>query len=116
MSAALELRLAVRCRLASSGLVSESGHSELGHPNTTIPPAGLGFPADQTQGRLAPRAGRLQREDRLGGHALDLSTELTQPLVDALVATVDLRDAADLAATVGAQRGDQHRHAGPDVG
>ena len=41
---------------------------------------------------------------------------VAQALVDPLVAAVDLADVADLATALGAQRGDQHRHAGADVG
>src|SRR3954454_21149442 len=54
--------------------------------------------------------------DRLGGDALDPGAELAKALVDALVAAVDLADVADLGTALGAQRRDQHRHAGPDVG
>ena len=39
-----------------------------------------------------------------------------QPLVDALVAAVDLADVADLRGALGAERRDHHRHAGADVG
>ncbi len=53
---------------------------------------------------------------RLGRHALDAGAEIAQALVDALVAAVDLADVADLAAALGAERGQQHRHAGADVG
>jgi hypothetical protein len=55
------------------------------------------------------------RVHRLGRHALDARAQIAQALVDALVATVDLPDIADLAATFGAQRREQHRHAGADV-
>src|SRR4051794_20700941 len=48
--------------------------------------------------------------------ALDLRSQRAQPLVDALVAAVDLADVADLRHPVRAQRGDQHRHPGTDVG
>ncbi len=48
-------------------------------------------------------------------HALDARAELAQALVDALVPAVDLADVADLAATLGAQRREQHRHPGADV-
>src|SRR5277367_6180123 len=51
----------------------------------------------------------------LRGHALDACAEIAQALVDALVATVDLADVANLAAPFGAQRCQQHRHAGADV-
>ena len=54
--------------------------------------------------------------DGLGGDALDAGAEVAQALVDALVATVDLADVADLAAPLGAQGRQQHRHAGADVG
>src|SRR5829696_201120 len=47
--------------------------------------------------------------------ALDARPERAQALVDPLVAAVDLADVADLGGAVGAQRGDQHRHARADV-
>src|SRR4051812_16197401 len=53
---------------------------------------------------------------QLAGHALDARAEVPQALVDPLVAAVDLADVADLAAAVGAQPGDEHRHARADVG
>src|SRR4029077_4546383 len=55
------------------------------------------------------------RVNGLCGHPLDARAELAQALVDALVAAIDLADVADLTASVGAKRGQQHRHAGPDV-
>src|ERR1700760_4417475 len=42
----------------------------------------------------------------------DARAELAQPLVDPLIAAVDLADVADLGDAVGAQGGDEHRHAG----
>src|SRR4051812_30826218 len=56
------------------------------------------------------------RRDALGSHALDPRAERAQPLVDPLVAAVDLADVADLRLALGAERGDEHRHAGADVG
>src|SRR5829696_10044265 len=47
--------------------------------------------------------------------ALDARAERAQALVDALVSAVDLADVVDLGLALGAQRGDQHRHARPDV-
>ena len=38
-----------------------------------------------------------------------------KPLVDALVAAIDLADVPDRGRALGAERGDQHRHAGADV-
>src|SRR5439155_26243279 len=52
----------------------------------------------------------------LGGHALDVRAELLEALVDPLVAAVDLTDVADLRLAIGAQRRDEHGHAGADVG
>src|ERR1700691_1839274 len=51
----------------------------------------------------------------LRGDALDTGAELAQALVDALVAAVDLADVADLAASLRAQRRQQHRHPRADV-
>src|SRR5829696_9285372 len=48
--------------------------------------------------------------------ALDPRAKRGEALVDPLVAAVDLAHVADLRHTLGAQRGDQHRHAGADVG
>src|SRR5664280_1856082 len=59
---------------------------------------------------------RRLRVNGLYGHALDACAEIAQALVDALVATVDLADVADLAATLRAQGREQHGHAGADVG
>src|SRR5438270_12376333 len=56
------------------------------------------------------------RVNGLRGHALDAGAQLAQALVDALVTTVYLTDVADLAAPVGAQRREQHRHPRADVG
>src|SRR3954454_22513745 len=65
-----------------------------------------------------PTRGRrgLGNRDWLGGHALDARAQLAQALVDPLIAAVDLADVADLAGALGAQRGDEHGHAGADVG
>jgi len=52
---------------------------------------------------------------RLGRHPLDTRTQLAEAFVDALVSAVDLADVADLAATLGAEGGEQHCHAGADV-
>src|ERR1700688_2644764 len=43
---------------------------------------------------------------------LDLRAEGAQALIDPLVPAVDLPHVADLALALGAERGDQHRHAG----
>src|SRR4051795_9352716 len=51
----------------------------------------------------------------LGRYALDAGAEVSQALVDALVAAVDLPDVADLCTPLGAQRGEQDRHPGTDV-
>src|SRR5207253_2671332 len=47
--------------------------------------------------------------------ALNPGPEPAQPLVDPLVAAVDLADVADRRRAVRAQARDQHRHPGPDV-
>src|SRR5262245_9657946 len=74
------------------------------------------------QDRHNHRGGRLRRptwrarstrRSYLG--ALDLRAELTKPLVDALVAAVDLTDVPDRRRSLGTQGGDHHRHAGADV-
>src|SRR6185436_8604554 len=57
---------------------------------------------------------------RLRGHALrgdtlDPRAQQPQPLVDPLVAAVDLTDVADLGGPLRAERRDEDRHAGPDV-
>src|SRR5215203_1239017 len=62
------------------------------------------------------RGGYTLGVDRLGGDALDAGAQVAQALVDALVAAVDLADVADLAHPVRAQGGDEHGHAGADVG
>ena len=54
-------------------------------------------------------------QDALDGDALDPRAEVPQPSVDSLVAAVDLSDIADLRGTVGGQRGNKHRHPGPNV-
>src|SRR5215217_2768340 len=48
--------------------------------------------------------------------AIDVGPEAAQPLVDALVAPVDLADVADDRFAVGGQGGQQQGHAGADVG
>src|SRR5207247_723190 len=48
--------------------------------------------------------------------ALDVRAERAQALVDALVAAVDLADVPDRRGSLGAEAGDQHRHARADVG
>src|ERR671916_1171044 len=48
--------------------------------------------------------------------ALDARPERAQALVDPLVPAVDLADVVDLRLALRAQRRDQHRHAGTDVG
>src|SRR5437763_5525868 len=47
-------------------------------------------------------------------HALDLRAEGPEPFVDALVAALDLPDVVDDALAFGAERREQHRHAGPN--
>src|SRR5439155_14626981 len=47
--------------------------------------------------------------------ALDARAEGPQPLVDPLVAAVDLADVADHRGALGRKRGYEHRHAGTDV-
>src|SRR3954467_6403982 len=53
---------------------------------------------------------------RLSIHPFDLGAEGAQPLVDALVAALDLPDVVDRAGAVGRKGGEEHGHAGPDVG
>src|SRR6185503_16080158 len=53
--------------------------------------------------------------DAVARYALDARAELAQPVVDALVAAVDLTDVADLRDALGTEARDEHRHAGPDV-
>src|SRR5688572_13184908 len=50
-----------------------------------------------------------------GVDALNPRTERAQPLVDPLVAPVDLRDVADGRRAFGAEARDEHRHPGSDV-
>ena len=73
---------------------------------TSLPPAGRGPAAAG-----APRPLRLTH-----GPARCRAPSVAQALVDALVAAVDLADVADLADALGAPGGDEHRHAGADVG
>src|SRR4051812_22024990 len=47
--------------------------------------------------------------------ALHIRPEGAQPLVDSLVATLDLSDIVDRARSVGAERREQHRHAGANI-
>src|SRR3954469_8057521 len=49
-------------------------------------------------------------------YALDLGAEGAQPLVDPFVAALDLRHVVDGAFAIRRHRGDEHRHAGADVG
>ena len=48
--------------------------------------------------------------------ALDLGAEVGQTFVDSLVSTLDLVGVADPALASGAERRDQHRHSGTNVG
>src|SRR3954469_22105941 len=48
-------------------------------------------------------------------NASDRRSESVESLVDALVAALDLADVVDEARTLGAKRGEKHRHAGADV-
>jgi hypothetical protein len=48
--------------------------------------------------------------------ALDPGAERAQPLVDGLVATLDLTGVVDRARAFRTAGGQEHRHAGPDVG
>src|SRR5262245_36478331 len=71
-----------------------------------------------TEGRQTrPAAHRRRAPERaqLRLDAPDASAERPQALVDTLVALVDLMDRADRRAALGAQAGEQHRHAGADV-
>src|SRR5438270_3684808 len=71
-------------------------------------------------GMRSTMAGFLDQSTGSGvnGHVvdpLDSRSQIPQSLVDPLVAAVDLADVADLGGAVGAQRGDQHGHPGPDI-
>src|SRR5262245_24466922 len=48
-------------------------------------------------------------------YSFDLSTERSQPLLNSLVATIDLANIIDDAASLRAERRDQQRHAGADI-
>src|SRR5947208_15910768 len=63
-----------------------------------------------------PRVWPALRRDALSRHALDPRAQRAQPLVDPLVAAVDLADVADLRLALRAERRDEHGHAGADVG
>src|SRR4051812_45863025 len=102
--------------------------SRISSGRTSRVPEGIGMivicPGKLLPGHAAPggtgavtrsTARRLRGHNRLGGDALDARPEVAQPLVDALVAAVDLADVADLAAALRAQGGDEHRHARADV-
>ena len=52
---------------------------------------------------------------RIVSHSLDLCAKRPEPLLDPLVAAVDLADVVDHAAALRAQGGDQQRHAGADI-
>src|SRR4051794_29357065 len=53
---------------------------------------------------------------RLSVHPFDLGAEGAQPLVDALVAPLDLPNVVDRARAVGRECREEHGHAGADVG
>ena len=101
VAGALEARAQAVARCARSSRISSGSTSRV--------PGGIGV--CHARGLLALTATR----HALGGHALDARAERPQPLVDPLVAAVDLADVADLGRALGAQRRDEHRHAGPDV-
>src|SRR5262245_28751445 len=65
---------------------------------------------------IAPRRRATFRQALLEtGDALDVGADRAQPLVDPLVAAVDLADVSDRRRAVGAEARDQHRHSRADV-
>src|SRR5438874_10367842 len=46
----------------------------------------------------------------------DLGSQRIEPLLNALVSAIDLMDVVDRALTLGAERGQEQRHSGADVG
>src|SRR5262245_36367999 len=78
-----------------------------------------GRPVEIVERGRALRAARTRRRGVSSASAvgaLNPGSERAQPFVDPLVATVDLADVADRRRALGAQAGDQHRHARADVG
>ena len=66
-----------------------------------------------------PGGGRLAQSDQAAAsviRALDLRAERAEAFVDALVPALDLAHVVDGARAFGRERGEEHRHAGPDVG
>ena len=102
---AWDLAVAVRRRRPRAARSVIARSSRISSGRTSRVPLGIGWITDRRAGWRARLATRSIR-----------APSVAQALVDALVAAVDLADVADLAAAVGAQRGDQHRHAGADVG
>src|SRR5215218_4450436 len=82
--------------------------SRISSGRTSRVPLGVGWIVDTA---LGAGGGTL-----LGDLALDARSKRPPPLVDALVPAVDLTDVVDLRLALSAQGGDQHRHAGADVG
>src|ERR1700684_161149 len=77
----------------------------------------------QTITTVTPKGGRFATTEpsRSGAvrplrHAPDSGAEGVEPLVDALIAAFDLVGIVDGADALGADGGEQHRHAGADVG
>src|SRR3954453_16010121 len=66
--------------------------------------------------RVPEGIGSIIAPPRLDLDALDARAEVAQALVDPLVSAVDLAHVVDLALALGAQGGDQDRHAGAVVG
>src|SRR4029450_2010182 len=57
-----------------------------------------------------------RRNRQLGRDSFDARAEAAQARIDRLVAAIDVANVVDLARPVGADGGDQHRHAGADIG
>src|SRR5882757_9949106 len=59
---------------------------------------------------------RIMLGSRSRWHPRDLCAERVQPLLDPLIAALDLDGIVDGGGALGANRGQQHRHAGADIG
>src|SRR5690242_10740700 len=123
-------RVPCTCRtLATRRAVSDSSRCSAVHlPITSLTgsvPERLNVPAS----RVVVNA-RIPQPSKSGTTSLGTSVELVsaivnagnrraqrvQTLIDALVTALDLADIVDEAGALGAERGQQHRHAGADVG
>src|SRR5919109_3535722 len=93
----------MRSQIARSSRISSGSTSRV--------PGGIGWIMPPPLARAGPLG-----KHALAGDPLDPRAERPQPIVDPLVAAVDLADVADLRPSLGAQRRDEHGHARPDVG